>query len=428
MNKDYLKTNVAICILLFVNCSLWLFEGIIGWKKITLAVISIGAIVLFTKKINIQKYSLIWTLFPLAIILSLVINKTITTWLTYMLFIYSFNILVCILTNEELSLFKTGIIFLIIMGIFNALMVAVHFFAKEHFNAGYFPYLQYYNSYDTAVRYYERGFFFGLNYKPHEVAGIIAFTIAAILIWGILQIEYRKKLIYIIPVLLFFPLLLTGKKGVTVCMIAVIMLILLMQYASQKKWLKIILAIVIAGILTAVSIAYIMTHLDNPLFYRFASFFTRLISGESVDAGRNDLRNAAIQLWNENKLFGVGWFQFNGYTTSQFGFSRTHSVNLDYLQFLCETGIIGFVLIMTPIIVMVRRTFIVWVKTLKTVKNIKIQWITLFAVFVQMFIILYAFIEVPFYNTMYFTVYMFSCMIINNAYSRLKPGGKILDQ
>lgn len=419
MGKESLKTNLAICILLFVNCSLWLFEGIIGWKKITLFVIFFGLIILFTRKWKPLKNSFIWLLYPASIILSLLNQKKINNWLIYMFLMYMAGILFVIFVNNELSIFKTGIIFLTIIGIINSLMVLVHFIFKDTFNSAYFPYLQHNGSLNMANVYYDRGYYFGFNYKPHEVAGIITFAIAAILIWGILQTEFRKKVILLIPLGLSVPLLLTGKKGIIICLFVTFMLVLLMHYAAKKQWKKIALTVTIAVILIIVAIMYIMTHLDNPLFYRFAAFFSKLISGETADSGRGELRAAAIQLWNENKMFGVGWFQFNGYTVSRFGFSRTHSVNLDYLQFLCETGIIGFVMMITPILVMIRRTLIVWHNTLKSVSIIKTQWIILFAVFVQIFIILYAFIEVPFYNTMYFTIYMFSCVIINNAYARL---------
>lgn len=61
-------------------------------------------------------------------------------------------------------------------------------------------------------------------------------------------------------------------------------------------------------------------------------------------------------------------------------------------------------LTITPIIIMFRNTVLVCEKVLKTVTLKQIQLIVLFAVFVQIFMVLYTFIEVPFYNFMYFTV------------------------
>ena len=40
----------------------------------------------------------------------------------------------------------------------------------------------------------------------------------------------------------------------------------------------------------------------------------------------------------------------------------------------------------------------------------------LFAVYIQIFILLYAFVEVPFYSILFFSIYVYSCMIINTYY------------
>lgn len=416
MKREHLKIRFSICLLLFIGGFLWLFDGVIGWKRFTFLVALVGGLILCAKKPKISRNSVVWLCYSFAIIMSLILNRAITNWTIYMFLMYSLIIMYAILADCDVSVFKAGVIFLVGTGIFNAVMVMVHFLFKGEFNAAYFPFLKYQGSLDTAEYYYGRGYYFGFNYKPHEVAGLIVFAMAGLLIWGLIQTEYRKKLVYIVAVCMVIPLLLTGKKGVTACFACVAMIMLLIWYASKKQWVKIGGAIGIAAVLLILAICYIVTHLDNPLFYRFAAFFTNLASGQSVDAGRGDLRSAAWQLWTENKLFGVGWFQFNGYTVSRFGFARTHSVNLDYLQFLCETGIFGFALMMTPIIVMLRRTFFVWKNLLKDTVERQEQWILLLAVFIQLYTILYAFIEVPFYDIMYFIVYMFSCMIINNAY------------
>lgn len=421
MAKESYKTKIAICIFLFVSCFIWLFDGIIGWKKITLFVMASGLLLLCTKKIKLSKLSLIWLLYPVTILGSWFLNRDtadISKWFIYVFLLYCMIILYAILIESDTGTLKVGIIFLTGLGVFHAIAVMVHFILKEKFNEFYFPFLQYYGSYSTATSYYDRGYYFGLDYKPHETAGLIAVAMAALFIWCFLQKDRKSKILYIIPVCLFVPLLLTGKKGVTACMAAVCMLMLLVWYISQKQWLKIGVTIGVAAILFVLAVWYIMTHLDNPIFYRFASFFERLSTGESVDAGRGGLQSAAWQLWNENKIWGVGWFQFNGYTVSRFGYPKTHSVNLDYLQFLCETGIIGFFLMIAPIGIMIYRTFIVWKNTLKSIWDKKEQWVILCAVFVQIFTVLYAFIEVPFYTVMYFAIYIFSCIIINSAYKK----------
>lgn len=415
MKRKYYRSRLSICLILFVCSFLWLFEGIIGKNRLTSLSVFCGVMLLCSRKIKLSKSLLIWLLYILAIVMSYVVNKTATRWGLYCLKLYLPVILCAVFIKCSFSVFKTGICFLMATGAGNAFMVLVHFFLDETYNKIYFPFLKHNSSFITASTYYRRGYYFGLNYKPHETAGIIIFSLAAFLIWGMVQTNARKKLIYILPCSMLLPLLLTGKKGAFVCMFAALLCVVCLWYMLRKQEKKIILTMIGATALLIVSVCYILTHLDNPLFYRFSMFFINLSQGKSVDAGRGSLRDAAWQLWKENKLFGVGWFRYNGYTVSRFGFSSSHSVNLDYLQFLCETGIFGFTLMIIPIIIMLRNTVLVCKKVLKTVTVKQIQWIILFAVFVQIFTVLYAFIEVPFYNFMYFTVYIFSCMIINHT-------------
>ena len=49
-------------------------------------------------------------------------------------------------------------------------------------------------------------------------------------------------------------------------------------------------------------------------------------------------------------MFGIGWEQFMNNNTYE------HEVHNTYLQWLCETGVIGFVLIMIPLLYMYLTT------------------------------------------------------------------------
>ena len=80
-------------------------------------------------------------------------------------------ILYAMLLDCEVNYLKTGVVFLTGLGIFHGLAVIVHFLFKEKFNDVYFPFLQNYGSLSTATSYYDRGYFFGLDYKPHEQQG-----------------------------------------------------------------------------------------------------------------------------------------------------------------------------------------------------------------------------------------------------------------
>ena len=168
-------------------------------------------------------------------------------------------------------------------------------------------------------------------------------------------------------------------------------------------------------------VVFIVISLNNPevaIFNRFNQLFQQVASGETLGSGRLQLYNAAIAEWQESKWFGIGWRAFNAMTTTKFGFTRAHEVNCDYLQWLCETGIIGFVLGIIPVAIMAYRSTYVGRKLLRRFKNKTEQWILLFSVFIQMFTVIYAFVEIPFFDIVYSAIYVLSCVIINSAYSR----------
>ena len=68
--------------------------------------------------------------------------------------------------------------------------------------------------------------------------------------------------------------------------------------------------------------------------------------------GRFVLWKCGIELFLENPVQGVGWMQFRN--NSDFGEDYVHNT---YIQWLCETGVIGFLLIFTPIMFMIFMTF-----------------------------------------------------------------------
>lgn len=65
-------------------------------------------------------------------------------------------------------------------------------------------------------------------------------------------------------------------------------------------------------------------------------------TANQLTSGRLDLWKKALELFREKPVFGIGWEQFMNHNTYE------HDVHNTYLQWLCETGIVGFVLLMVP--------------------------------------------------------------------------------
>ncbi|MBO4626716.1 MAG: O-antigen ligase family protein [Lachnospiraceae bacterium] len=74
--------------------------------------------------------------------------------------------------------------------------------------------------------------------------------------------------------------------------------------------------------------------------------FLKDTSGADVSGGRLELWAIAWGLFLKNPFLGIGWERFMAYNTYH------HDVHNTYLQWLCETGIIGFTLIFVPTLVL----------------------------------------------------------------------------
>lgn len=425
-SKQFLAKDFAILLLLLVCSNKWLLEGILDMPILELAALLGGlAITLVHRKWKIGRDSLMWLVFCFSIVLSLCMNgDSVNTWgrAGIMLAICLYAV---VYPYQELDFrFVTGI--LLCVAVFHAVAVMLQYFFLDEYKALYYPLLS-----DTilfsAKRYISKGYYFGVMSSPHEVAGILMFTIvlllARIAVLRRAQIWEVLLAIFLIP-----PMLLTGKKGVAIVFVIVTLLCATILYWSKKDRRKIILIYAVGGGAAVAMVAIILMNPDNPLFSRFATFFSNLLSGKQADSGRTALYNYAIEAWKENPLFGIGWYQFTRRTTELYGYSASHQVNLDYLQWLAELGVFGFILNMIPISVTLYQTVHICKKKLRGIENHQEQIKVLFAVFVQFFTLIYAFVEVPFYDMFFFAMYILSCVIINGYYRSLKgshSGGRM---
>lgn len=104
-------------------------------------------------------------------------------------------------------------------------------------------------------------------------------------------------------------------------------------------------------------IAYLVVMYSNSslrIVIALQNMFTKVISGDVIDARRASLRELAVSLFQTHKLFGIGWYEFRYYSNSVMD-NYYHVHNL-YYQLLCENGIIGTAIIACPWAITLVRT------------------------------------------------------------------------
>lgn len=402
-------------ILLFIICSSkWLFEDVIGYPVIEVFFVLLSLclmLVIHKTGINyINKGTQIWLPYVIAITGSLLLTLPgINLWgraiLVFCTIIFS---LFC---NNKTMDFYQICSFMVFLGVFHAVLIIVQFILKDSFNNIVFP-LYKENSLLYASSYYRGGYYFGILDSPHEVSGIVGLALAIVLL-RIIAFGRRHNIVeYIMMALLLIAFLLTQKKGVILCSGLSLFITLMFLHKGKKMQNRIMLIIVTC--LVVIAGYYLVTqHSDLAIFHRLGAFADKMMNRENIGGERLNLYSIAIKEWKENKLTGIGWRQFKGLTKTKYDYIYAHEVNCDYLQFLCELGIVGFSLVMITII----SNF---VNTARICRNLEIfqtskQELTviLCAIFIQIFTVIYAVIEIPFYDVWFFSVYVFSFIIIN---------------
>lgn len=157
------------------------------------------------------------------------------------------------------------------------------------------------------------------------------------------------------------------------------------------------------------------------LLGRFVNTFimlaTKTAALNTISNGRLALWQTAWELFLENPLFGIGWEQFM--TQNMY----KHEVHNTYLQFLCETGIVGTLFLMLPIL----SLLFLGIKQLRRLSKYnkeKYHFSQLFVfvgVGLQLFLFLLNIIDPTYYHTNYFCFFGFSVILLDysNRFSRI---------
>lgn len=159
----------------------------------------------------------------------------------------------------------------------------------------------------------------------------------------------------------FFYTLLKPKKRLPDYTFFLLLCISLFLCLSRGGWLAIFLATAVAFLFKSFTV-FIRLKLRRPNWFfvffiivailtstyiilnstDFLTFLNKRISSSSAGSGRFEICRNALELWNQNKLLGVGWFNFLHLNTFIYG--RANYAHNTFIETLVETGLVGFLL------------------------------------------------------------------------------------
>ena len=174
-------------------------------------------------------------------------------------------------------------------------------------------------------------------------------------------------------------------------------------------------------------IMYIVISLSSTSFFnRYFDFLNRLSMNRSnnveldVSSGRITLWKTAWSLFIEKPAFGIGWGNFAGnitYTYNELNDGALRNVHNNYLQLLCETGVVGFLIILTPLLILFVFT-IFGLKDVSKKKNEMSQLVIAISTsfYLQVFSLGISFIDPIWYKRIYGLLFAIIVILADSAY------------
>lgn len=369
--------RVALLVVLLV---LFLLSPILGGKKR-----------FFMKSIHI-----IWLLTFGIIAISMLRIK----WDQFYILFYLSMILLLLLSDDNINWMLLFMKAAMILGAIYAFFTIVQVVAGGFYVSKLYPLLQYNATFDP-LRYMRFGIYSGFTYQTAVNALYLSIGIGS----TFCSLLYEKKgKIWKISLIAIeiICIMLASKRGHLIFSTLALLVVAYYSGSRGKRSRNILIAAFVVFAIFVVSYATIPA---------VGYFFDRITNtGGDITNGRSIYYKEAFELFKEHPLFGIGWEGF------RYTYKRYTDVHNIYLQLLCETGLIGTGVFMAAFISMIVLTVKkINILTVKAKKSFN-RYLLLFALFCQVFFLLYGFTGNPLYD-----YYVVAVYFLGNAISLRCP-------
>lgn len=217
----------------------------------------------------------------------------------------------------------------------------------------------------------------------------------------------RTVLEWAIIILFAVSFVLMRKRGFLISAVTAILIIwVLRQFARRNASLTVQRIIRrIATIVLALMVGVLLYNRFNLFRNALDGFVGKLFSEDDTYSGRTSLYFLALRLFSESPLIGIGWGNYRTFTMGIFhSFSvNTFDAHNVYLQLLCETGIVGLLTYLASVMISLFRSIKMrrYISEQSTVSENLCD----FALFLQLFYILYSISGNPLYDYQFLITY-----------------------
>lgn len=373
---------------------------------------------LTNRQLTVLKVELLWLLFIFYFLFNFMYQSEFKKEFLIDLIVFAMLFVFLLLVKIDIKYFYYSMLFMLMLAVVYAFSSIFQFINMDLYSRIILPRFNELHQIEI-LRLYNSGSYTGFTRQTAYISGYLVFGIALAVF---LRNKFRRKSLNVsLSISIFIMLfgLFLGSKRAHLAFMILSFLITYLFSTNIKKFFSQLIKVtswVIIGLMGFILL--ILYYTPNPnspigkMFYRFTYTIEGFLTGDDITGGRTTLYKYAIELFNDNPIFGIGWRKYNELT---FGLlsstSGSHPHNI-YLQLLTELGIIGLILFVVPII----YSFIKTLKLLMYLSNC-IHWkIALqFSLFVQSFFILYGMTGNLLTDHMYLLMYVFALSITLSA-------------
>lgn len=374
-----------------------------AWIQIFCASLIMLSCVVFLKKRRLTVADLLWllSLIPFLYVMREWSPTNIRDMIVYLCFI-----MFIIMVKGNTSIFDKALSIIVITASFQFVCIIIQVLMRTQFDKFLYSILS-----SGAVATFERAisgnYYTGFGYIPGDTSG---YFVDAILVILFCKNIVKKKHQNLLLVLFMIGVFMCSKKSHLLCLIIVVALCCILSATKNKKIQKIVSITLMIFCFLIVGYVLLPFFSKIPMVNRISQSIELLLSGTDFTSNRTNLTALAMEFFVGNKIFGIGWKEFNQYTFLKWG--NTNYVNNVYVQLLTETGIFGTILFVTPMIYTLLRT-LSWLK--RSAYNPEDRGYLLFSLGIQLFYLIYGLFEIPFYDYTFLFIYGLAVAIANSC-------------